>query len=93
VQETETIIGISARGWIQCKGLKEMEVEMSKYRKDKMMFTGGIDSWVLECWKILAYVPTRFLPCDESAMAVNPKGEMAYVCELGKRLVQISFEW
>jgi hypothetical protein len=50
-------------------------------------------SWVLENWKKLLYVPPSFLPSYESGFAVHAKGEVAYVSDLGKRLVQISFKW
>lgn len=69
-------------------------MELEALNQGETIFDGRTDAhWVLENWKKLLYVPPSFLPSYESGFAVHPKGEVAYVSDLGKRLVQISFKW
>ena len=93
VSSTDTIVAISTEGWVQCKTLKEMESEIYNKGNGGFIFKGGLDSWLMKGWKRLGHVPASFFPCYESGIAVHPKGEIAYIAEIGKRLVQIAFEW
>lgn len=92
IKSKNRMVSITTRGWVQSKTLEEMEVEALNH--GETIFDGRTDaSWVLENWKKLLYVPPSFLPSYESGFAVHAKGEVAYVSDLGKRLVQISFKW
>lgn len=92
VKSKKRIVSITTRGWVQSKTLEEMELDI--LNQDETIFDGRTDaSWVLENWKKLVYVPPSFLPSYESGFAVHAKGEVAYVSDFGKRLVQISFKW
>jgi hypothetical protein len=92
IKSKNRMVSITTRGWVQSKTLEEMEVEA--LNQGETIFDGRTDaSWVLENWKKLLYVPPSFLPSYESGFAVHAKGEVAYVSDLGKRLVQISFKW
>lgn len=90
----EVIVSITIDGWVQCKGLEEMEMDIKKYGDGATTFDGRTDTaWISEGWKRLMHVPPSFLPCYESGIAVHEKGELSYVGDFGKRLVQISLEW
>jgi hypothetical protein len=89
----DMFVAVHLRGWIQCKKLKDMEDEMTRFGGDKTVFNGHNDPWVLDGWKRLAYVPRKFSPCFESGIAVHRSGRMAFVAEFAKRLVEISFDW
>jgi hypothetical protein len=92
IKSKKRMVSITTRGWVQSKTLEEMEMEA--LNQDETIFDGRTDArWVLENWKKLLYVPPSFLPSYESGFAVHVKGEVAYVSDLGKRLVQISFKW
>jgi hypothetical protein len=92
VKSKKRMVSITTRGWVQSKEIKEMELDVLD--QDEAIFDGRTDaSWVLENWKKLVYIPPSFLPSYESGFAVHAKGELAYVSDFGKRLVQISFKW
>lgn len=94
IKSKEVIICITADGWVQCKGLEDMELDIIKHGVGQTKFCGFADAtWVSEGWKKLIHIPPSFIPCYESGIAVHEKGELTYVGDFGKRLVQISFEW
>jgi hypothetical protein len=91
VKSKKRMVSITTRGWVQSKTIKELELEMNQ---GEAIFDSRTDaSWVLENWKKLVYIPPSFLPSYESGFAVHAQGELAYVSDFGKRLVQISFKW
>ncbi len=90
----EVVVDITNDGWVQCKGLEDMARDIKKYGNGATSFDGRTDAgWISEGWKKLMHIPPSFLPCYESGIAVHEKGELSYVGDFGKRLVQISFEW
>lgn len=90
MRETETVVAVTGEGWLQSKELGKMRLEPGN---ENGLFLGGVDPWVLEGWKKLAYIPPRFAPCHESGIVFNPRGEVVYVCESGKELVRVYFKW
>ena len=93
VKSKKRMVSITTRGWVQSKTLEEMELDI--LNQDETIFDGrNTDArWTLENWKKLVYVPPSLLPSYESGFAVHARGEVAYVSDFGKRLVQISFKW
>ena len=94
VRSKKLFVSFTTRGWVQSKSLKEMEADILELSEGKGIFDGrNGEDWVLENWKRLVYIPPSFLPSYESGFAVHAKGELAYVSDFGKRLVQIAFKW
>ena len=94
VREKEMIVAIVEEGWVQCKSLQQMESDMYELGNGERYFDGNTNAlWVVDGWKVLTYLPPSFLPSTESGFAVHDKGELAYIGEFGKRLIQISFKW
>jgi len=93
VASSGMMVALTAEGWLQCKRINEMDSDIMKYGNGKHTFNGINDEWIWRGWKKLLYLPASYLPCYESAMAIQEEGELAYVDEYGKRLVQISFKW
>jgi hypothetical protein len=94
IDSRSLVFGITVKGWVQTKKLKDLETAIGMYGMGKSVFDGrGGDKWVLEGWKRVIYIPPSFLPTWESGIAVHEKGELAYVGDFGKRLVRISFRW
>jgi hypothetical protein len=94
VERKDWLVAITVDGWVQCKPLREMELKIAEHDEGQRAFDGRTcDTWASVGWKKLIHIPPSFLPGYESGLAVHEKGELAYVCDLGKQLVQISFEW
>jgi hypothetical protein len=94
VESKQLLVSITTRGWVQSKTLKQMELDIKKYGDGYALFDGlGDADWVSENWRKLLYIPPSFLPTYESGLAVRRTGELAFVSDFGKRLVQISFRW
>jgi hypothetical protein len=94
VKSKGLMVSITTRGWVQSKTSKQMELDIKKYGGNDAVFDGrGESDWVSENWKKLLYIPPSFLPTYESGLAVRKTGELAFVSDFGKRLVQISFRW
>lgn len=93
VRERDMIVALREDGWLQSKSLADVRREMTVKASDESAVEGIVDPWILEGWKKLAYIPPPVFPCYESGVAVHTKGEIAFVGEFGKELVQISFDW
>ena len=93
VSSSGMIVALTAEGWVECKRISEMDSNILKYGNGKHKFDSINDQWIWSGWKKLLYLPASYLPCYESSMAIHEEGELAYVDEYGKRLVQISFKW
>jgi hypothetical protein len=94
VESKQLLVSITTRGWVQSKTLKQMELDIKGCGDGYSSFDGrGEANWVSENWRKLLYIPPSFLPTYESGLAVHRTGELAFVSDFGKRLVQISFRW
>lgn len=94
VPSKEIMISITAEGLVQYKSLISIESENYQKGAGQRSFDGATNApWVKLGWTILVHLPYSFQPTFESEMAVSEKGEIAYVGNFGKRLVQISFDW
>ena len=94
VERMDVLVAITVDGWVKCKLLQDLELEIAKNDKEQRAFDGRTgDTQESEGWKKLIHIPPSFLPSFESGVAVHEKGELAYVSDFGKRLVQICFEW
>jgi hypothetical protein len=88
-----TIVALTADGWLQCKLVADIEADVIKHGKGRQTFDARDETWIWAGWRKLLYLPPSYLPCYESNLAVHENGELAYVDEYGKQLVQISFHW
>ena len=93
VHSREMVVALSGEGWVLSKSVRDMKIDVGN-RSDGPTSDNSVDVekvWV--GWKKLFYLPPSYLPCSESSIAVHEKGELTYIGEYGKRLVQISFDW
>ena len=61
-----------------------MDSDIMKHGKGKQKFDGVNDEWIWSGWRKLLYIPSSYLPCYESSIAIHEDGELAYVDEYGK---------
>ena len=99
IGEKGTVVAITEDRWIQSKTVRDMESEIARWGDGRAAFDASIDPWILQSWKRLTCIPPSLLPCWESGVAIHPitqsgaKGQIAFIGEFGKQLVQISFDW
>lgn len=80
-------------GMIQCKSLAVMEKDIEQRGGGARGFEVVSSPWINWGWVRFAFIPYSFFPTRESELAVSDKGELAYVSEFGKRLIQLTFNW